>query len=95
MCVSSQGCTPESYLDLHQFLPPEYQGLGGRSVATGIDAEGNIIGYALDRTANDRRAVMWRPVPEPGTLLILSAGLGWILARRRKFLSRKGRNRSG
>ena len=74
--------SPESYLDLHQFLPPEYQGLGGYSVATGIDAEGNIIGYAR-RTAGLRRAVMWRPVPEPVTGLVLTAGIALLLWRRR------------
>lgn len=36
--------TPQSRLDLHQFLPAQFQGQGALSRAYAIDAEGNIIG---------------------------------------------------
>ncbi|MCH8275733.1 MAG: PEP-CTERM sorting domain-containing protein [Armatimonadetes bacterium] len=77
--------TPESFLDLHQFLPPEYQGQGEYSWASGIDAEGNIIGFADDLTLGGRpRAVLWRVVPEPATGLVVAAGLVVLLSRRRR-----------
>lgn len=56
----------DSYLNLHRFLPPEYQGfLFGNyaySEALGIDAEGVIVGYANHLPTNTSRAVLWRPI---------------------------------
>lgn len=65
--------TPQSRLDLHQFLPPQFQGQGAFSRAYAIDAEGNIIGYAEDlQDVHHGKAVMWSPVPEPGTVATLA-----------------------
>jgi hypothetical protein len=79
-----------SYVDLQQFLPSDFYS----SEADGIDAQGDIFGYAC--SSDFRGAVMWvpipgtdtyeftpGPVPEPGTLVLLTLGsLG--LCRRKK-----------
>jgi hypothetical protein len=54
----------ETYINLHQFLPPEYQGhlVGAESTATGIDAEGVIVGSAKHLPTNTTHAVVWRPI---------------------------------
>lgn len=76
--------TAESMLNLHQFLPAQFRGSGEFSIAYGIDAEGNIIGYARDLQADQAgRAVMWSPVPEPGTVFGLATLLALLAARRR------------
>lgn len=76
--------TPESYLDLHQFLPPEYFGEFNYSEAKGIDEFGNIVGWAVENMPDGfrSRAVLW-VVPEPGTVLALSAGLLALALQRR------------
>ncbi len=76
--------TPESYHDLHQYLPPAYQEHGSESYAYGIDAEGNIIGYAYGAPDFRPHAVLWRPVPEPGTVVCLGALLALLASRRRR-----------
>ncbi|MEW5883108.1 MAG: PEP-CTERM sorting domain-containing protein [Armatimonadota bacterium] len=74
----------KSYFDLHQFLPSQFQGTGQFSQAYGIDAEGNIIGYAEDLSDQNRgKAVMWSPVPEPGTVVGLATLLTLLATRRR------------
>jgi len=75
--------TPESYHDLHQYLPAAYQEQGGESYARGIDAEGNIIGYAYGAPDFRPHAVLWKPVPEPGTLVGLGALLAFLASRKR------------
>jgi len=75
----------ESYFDLHRFLPAQFQGQGAFSLAHAIDVEGNIIGYAEDLLDQNRgKAVMWSPVPEPGTVVGLSAFLALLASRRRR-----------
>lgn len=69
--------TPESMFDLHDYLPDEFLW----SAAYDIDEFGNIIGYAESRY--DKFAVVWRPVPEPGTFIILIGAVGATALRRR------------
>jgi uncharacterized membrane protein len=54
--------TADSYVDLGALLPSGYT----NSHATGIDAEGNIIGYATTTDQSFPHAILWA-VPEPGT----------------------------
>jgi hypothetical protein len=63
--------TADSVLDLHQYL----SGLGlafTYSQATGIDDGGNIVGYGFANSHN--YAILWTPVPEPQTLILLCIG---------------------
>ena len=48
----------DSVVDLHAFLPPEFT----RSWATGIDADGNIVGVAIEPD-NTGHAFLLQPVP--------------------------------
>jgi probable HAF family extracellular repeat protein len=50
--------TAASVVDLHTLLPPGYL----NSVATGIDAAGNVVGYAYDYEAGEvHHAFLWKP----------------------------------
>ncbi|MEW5882728.1 MAG: hypothetical protein AB1725_00700 [Armatimonadota bacterium] len=69
--------TRDSMFDLHDYLPTEFLW----SAAYDIDEFGNIIGYAQSR--HDTFAVVWRPVPEPGTFVALAGALGPVFLRRR------------
>ncbi len=57
--------TPDSVIDLNQFLPPGYT----HAVATGIDANGNVVGYAYNTPTQgvavppDAIAVVFAPGP--------------------------------
>ncbi|MDQ2986074.1 MAG: hypothetical protein M3R13_05065 [Armatimonadota bacterium] len=80
--------TAESYLDLHPFLPPRFNGPGAESWAMGIDEFGNIVGWAADLSDGGRaKAVLWRPVPEPSSGLVVG-GLLAIAAISKRFTTR-------
>ncbi|MGA2070720.1 MAG: PEP-CTERM sorting domain-containing protein [Sedimentisphaerales bacterium] len=72
----------DGVIDLHQFLPANLSGT--LSYATGIDGYGNIIGYVS--SGDYTRAVLWQPIPEPATLLLL--GLGAAIAIRKQTRSK-------
>jgi uncharacterized membrane protein len=76
--------TAASALDLHQFLSSGYQ----HSYAKGINANGDVVGYAFDGS-RIAHPIVWRFVPEPGTLLMLAAGLVWLVP----YLWRRQKNR--
>jgi hypothetical protein len=60
-----------SYLDLHQYLPDNFVS----SAALGVDASGNIVGYAIDPDVGGSYAVLWTlsSVPEANAWLMLAA----------------------
>ena len=61
----------------------QLEGLGGDTLALGINSDGWIVGSSIG-TDKGKYAVVWEPVPEPSSLLVLVsgiAGFGW--ARRR------------
>jgi hypothetical protein len=59
----------DSAIDLSQFLPSRWS----NSYAEAVDAQGNIVGYAMDDTFT-YHAILWQPVPEPGTFVMLGMG---------------------
>jgi hypothetical protein len=73
--------TAASVTDLHPYLA----GLGPaftESYALGISDLGVIVGYAYDGSTN--YAVLWTPVPEPGSAALLLALIGVALVRARR-----------
>ena len=70
-------------VDLQQYLPSEFID----SRATGIDAEGDIVGYAID-TSGQSHAILWEAVPEPSTFALLTVaaiGMAGYTWRKRRF----------
>ena len=70
--------TEASRLDLHQFLPRDFE----NSVATGVDENGNIVGYGT-LLGVGTVPLVWTPVPEPTTVAVLAVGL-FVLAMRKR-----------
>lgn len=73
--------TAASYVDLHQFLPTGF----ANSYAHGIDSYGNIVGSAADSSGNGH-AILWEPIPEPATFLLLGLG-GLAVMRKRRLVN--------
>jgi len=71
----------ESATDLHQYLQP--LGLDFyQSYAVGVSEDGTVVGYAytLDSVPNSF-AILWTPIPEPSTILLVLSGLPLIVRR--------------
>ena len=65
-------------IDLHGLLPAGFD----VSYATGIDAAGNISGYATDASGVNSEAVVWL-VPEPASTLVVAVFACALVTRRR------------
>ena len=76
--------TPESMVDLHPLLPAEYHGSGERSIASAVDAIGNIVGSATHVPTGATHAVLWKPVPETSSALIVSLLTFFEILRRKR-----------
>jgi hypothetical protein len=57
-------------VDLHQLLPAGFN----RSYSCGIDANGNVVGYASDALGKNH-AILWQVVPEPSSFVLLGMGI--------------------
>jgi len=78
-----------SFVDLHQFLPVGFS----FSDARGIWESGGVtyvVGYGLNTVTGQTEALMWVTdvVPEPGSRLVLGAGLAALALRRKPAKSR-------
>jgi hypothetical protein len=73
-----------SYVNLHGFLPKEYFGEIAYSEALGIDANGNIFGWARHVPSGAAHAVLWRPVPETSPMFLLSVFTFLEILRRKR-----------
>jgi hypothetical protein len=70
--------TAGSVVDLGSLLSSDYTS----SYATGIDANGNVIGYAHHIPSNQDHAIVWA-VPEPDAVVLLLFGGVSLLMRKR------------
>jgi hypothetical protein len=76
--------TAASAVNLHSFLASLPVTMVGSS-ASGVDANGTIVGHAVDANFNGY-AILWTPVPEPNTWMLLNCGLlaAALVARRNR-----------
>ena len=65
--------TAESAIDLHPSLVA-LDALFRESIATGISDDGTIVGAATD-SSGAKYAVIWSPIPEPGSAALFLCGL--------------------
>jgi hypothetical protein len=72
--------TASSAVDLGSLLSSDYSTW---SVAEGIDANGNIFGYAFYLPTGQTHAILWTVVPEPGAVTLLALGGAAVLWRKR------------
>jgi hypothetical protein len=63
--------TAGSVVDLQRFLSSDYSS----SEAAGVDADGNVVGYAIYVPTGVPHAILWRVVPEPGIMTLATLGV--------------------
>ena len=71
-------------VNLNSLLLPEYSSTYLISSTGGIDDQGRIRAIARELSTNEFRGVYLTPVPEPSTLLLTGAGIGFLVFRRRR-----------
>jgi hypothetical protein len=71
--------TAASAVDLQSFLPSDYT----QSLAEGVDANGNIVGYAFNSSTGQYDAMLWVAVPEPSTFALAGLGAAALFILRR------------
>jgi uncharacterized membrane protein len=77
--------TATSVVDLHRYLAPlavEFI----RSAALGIEDNGAIVGSVYDGTRI--HAVLWTPIPEPGSIWLICIGVVGVVAHRQRHGAR-------
>lgn len=65
-----------------QALPALFS--NGMCAAGDVNDDGWIAGWATDPTTTMQHAVVWVPVPEPSTMMVLVAGVSALIIRKRK-----------
>ena len=71
--------TAASAVDLQNFLSSDYTS----SQAQGIDANGNIVGSALNSSTGQWDAILWVAIPEPSTFALAGLGAAALFILRR------------
>ena len=70
-----------TFVDLNAYLPSNFTW----AEAEGIDASGNVVGWALNSTTGQDEAVEWLAVvPEPSSLALMAVAAGFLATRRRR-----------
>jgi hypothetical protein len=84
--------TAESMIDLHPYVAA-LRPASVRSEATGVDANGDIVGFANE--GNNYFAVKWSLVPEPNASVLFACGATLAFGGRRCHRGRRTRTGSG